>query len=156
MGGGKGYKTGGRGPTLARGSGGVSPQEMQEEGLRGAAAEGVRPRPGARRRSRSQEAQLLSHKGSRVSAAKCPFSFSFLDRPCASSAPGSVLRCPGTYTDLLAFPPGRSTASSPVSSASSSPDPGLGPARPGRRLQFVRSLPSHHPMAAKLLCHQTP
>ncbi|KAM9674651.1 uncharacterized protein ACBT57_005873 [Dama dama] len=58
--------------------------------------------------------------------------------PCASSAPGPVLRCPGTYTDLLAFPPARSTASSPGSSASSSPDPGLGPARPGRRLQFLR------------------
>ena len=52
----------------------------------------------------------------------------FLSRPalrvlCAWISP----RGPGTCTDLRAFPPARSTASSPVSSASSSPTRAWGP-----------------------------
>lgn len=142
-----------------RGSGGVSPQPSGDAG-RGAARSGRggrapsawSPPPFAESGSSALESQRKQGVCGEMS-----LSFSFLDWPCASSAPGSVLRCPGTYTDLLAFPPARSTASSPGSSASSSPDPGLGPARPGRRLQFVRSLhsprppPRHHPMAEKLL-----
>ena len=48
--------------------------------------------------------------------------------------------------------PGCSRTSSPVSSTSSSLDPGLAPARdPECLVQFLRLLPSHHPMAEKLL-----